>query len=452
MEESNPPELQEGNDCTLESMCLESLETSPVMLPTKRKSDMPDSPQITEEKRVKLGSSIDSTQEQQSSKISEVDSTSEKKGLYPFWSESIQEKSKKLLSCTSTDCEDVVLDSWNSSAKRLLAGSWFTAKLTEVNKQSPVNSLKFCPSSLFSLPKTIDSAVGTEKEGKKSKKAKNWKKNSTKKESAGKSIMIRLYPNKSQKEELNKWFGTARWTYNQVVASLRASPRDVSQYAVVKELRNDFVNNKNSNKEENFADKPWVTKTPYHIRDSALHDVVKAYTSNLAKENNNNFIIHFKKKKAPSDSIAIHATNYKSKGVIFSRFFGKEPIKSAEKLPDKLEYDARLVRKRYGYFYLCIPKKLDKYNGPSQNKVIAFDPGVRTFCTGYDPDGIIVEVGKSDISRIYRLCNSYDKLQRKWSQPEVKHRKRYSYKKAGARIQFRIRNLVDEFHKKKMGL
>jgi hypothetical protein len=133
-------------------------------------------------------------------------------------------------------------------------------------------------------------------------------------ELAGKNIMIRLYPNKSHREDLNKWFGTARWTYNQVVASLRASPRDVSKYAVVKERRNDFVNKKNSNNEENFADKFWVTKTPYDIRDAALNDVVKAYTSNLAKENNNNFIIHFKKKKAPSDSIAIYAKNYKSKG------------------------------------------------------------------------------------------------------------------------------------------
>jgi hypothetical protein len=85
--------------------------------------------------------------------------------------------------------------------------------------------------------------------------------------------------------------------------------------------------------------------------------------------------------------------------------------------------------------YLCIPKKLDKYNGPSQNKIIAFDPGMRTFCSGYDPDGIIVVVGKSDISRIYRLCNSYDKLQSKWSQPEINYRKRYRYKKGGARIQ-----------------
>jgi hypothetical protein len=152
------------------------------------------------------------------------------------------------------------------------------------------------------------------------------------------------------------------------------------------------------------------SKTPYDVRDAALNDVVNAYKSNFAKEDNNNFIIYFKKKKGPSDSTAIYAKHYKSKGVIFPRFFGKEPIKNAEDLLDKLEYDSRLARTRLGHSNLCIPKKLDKYNGPSQNKVIAFDPGMRTFCTGYDPDGIIVEVGKSDISRIYRLCNSYDKL------------------------------------------
>jgi hypothetical protein len=49
---------------------------------------------------------------------------------------------------------------------------------------------------------------------------------------------------------------------------------------------------------------------------------VKAYTSNLAKKDNNNFTIHFKKKKAPSDSIAIYAKRYKSKEVIFPKVFG----------------------------------------------------------------------------------------------------------------------------------
>jgi hypothetical protein len=63
MEELSPPDLQKRNDCTIKSMFLEPLETSSVMLPTKIKSAMPDCPQITEEKRVKLESSIDSTQE-----------------------------------------------------------------------------------------------------------------------------------------------------------------------------------------------------------------------------------------------------------------------------------------------------------------------------------------------------------------------------------------------------
>jgi hypothetical protein len=137
-----------------------------------------------------LKSLIDCTQEQQSLKILEVDSISKEK-VYPFWIKSILEKSKKLLFCTTTDCEDLVLNSWNSSAKRLLAGSWLTVKLTEVNKQLPVNSLKSCPSSLFSLPKTIDSAVRTEKDDRKSKKVKNWKKKLTKKISRENQRIIR---------------------------------------------------------------------------------------------------------------------------------------------------------------------------------------------------------------------------------------------------------------------
>jgi hypothetical protein len=50
---------------------------------------------------------------------------------------------------------------------------------------------------------------------------------------------------------------------------------------------------------------------------------VKAYTSNLAKKDDNNFIIHFKKKKAPSDSIAIYSKHYKSKGYSFIDFLEK---------------------------------------------------------------------------------------------------------------------------------
>jgi hypothetical protein len=85
MEEFNPPELQEENNCTLESMCLESLKTSPVILPTKRKISRPECPQITKNKtsKDKLKSSIDCTQEQKSLNISEVVSILKGK-VYPF--------------------------------------------------------------------------------------------------------------------------------------------------------------------------------------------------------------------------------------------------------------------------------------------------------------------------------------------------------------------------------
>jgi len=57
--------------------------------------------------------------------------------------------------------------------------------------------------------------------------------------------------------------------------------------------------------------------------------------------------------------------------------------------------------------------------------VVALDPGIRTFQTCYDPSGVVVEFGKNDIGRIYRLCHVMDDLQSRWSQKEVKHRKRY---------------------------
>jgi hypothetical protein len=59
----------------------------------------------------------------------------------------------------------------------------------------------------------LRSYLGAEKDDKNSK-SKNGRKNRQSarktKEPTGKSIMIRLYPNKSQKEDLNKLFGTAK--------------------------------------------------------------------------------------------------------------------------------------------------------------------------------------------------------------------------------------------------
>lgn len=99
-------------------------------------------------------------------------------------------------------------------------------------------------------------------------------------------------------------------------------------------------------------------------------------------------------------------------------------MKAAEPLPTQLKYDSQLVMDHLGNFYLCIPMPLEvrtDNQGPmfsmaqeeGGSGVIALDPGVRTFMTGYDLSGLAIEWGKSDIACIYRLCHAYDRIQSK---------------------------------------
>lgn len=89
----------------------------------------------------------------------------------------------------------------------------------------------------------------------------------------------------------------------------------------------------------------------------------------------------------------------------------------------------------------------------SAASVVSIDPGVRTFATGYDPSGHAFEWGRQDIGRVLRLFRNYDTFQSRWSAKEDSafvnnHNKRRNFKRAGLRIQRKIRNIVDECHKK----
>jgi len=107
----------------------------------------------------------------------------------------------------------------------------------------------------------------------------------------------------------------------------------------------------------------------------------------------------------------------------------------------------RISRTRSGEYYASIPVRSTggKESAPG---VIALDPGVRTFMTGYDPSGKIVEWGAGDMRRIEYLARGYDNLMTRAKSPGVRHRQRYKMLIAGRRILRRIRRLVDDLHKK----
>ena len=267
------------------------------------------------------------------------------------------------------------------------------------------------------------------------------------KPTAGKVRRIRLFPTTEQRKKLVAWFGTARWTYNKCLELVKADRTKLKKG----DLRTAIVNNANYE-----TTNTWVCDTPYDVRDGAMIDLVNAYASNFAKKRKGktalpHFSLKYRSRKQPAESIYIRGRLFKH-GRFYPTYLGKEPMRSAEPLPDSIEYDCRLVRTRLGQYYICIPQPLavasDNQAPTATGRVASLDPGVRTFQTLYDPSGYALEVGKGDMGHIVRLCSHMDKLQSKAALKTTSHRSRRHMHRAGWRLQGRVRNLVDELHKK----
>ena len=241
-----------------------------------------------------------------------------------------------------------------------------------------------------------------------------------------------------QRKTLNEWFNTARWTYNQAVAAIREGTQ------VNKQALREVCVKQTLFKEQN----QWVLRTPSQIRDNAMLDVEKAYKSNFAAKRSK-FTVQFKSRKNPSDSILINARDWKD-GVIYRQRFGKQPLKAREKLPKTLDYGTRIQRTRLGEFYLCLPQPLHmrSENQAPVPKVVALDPGVRTFQMAFTSDNEVLALGDGDIGRIASMCKRLDELQSRWSKPDVRHKQRYQMKRAGMRMRKKIQNLVRDCHHK----
>jgi putative transposase len=307
--------------------------------------------------------------------------------------------------------------------------------------------MTYSPSSLSSWlatteggPPQIASDAATPPPTKKAKIKKN-----PDKPSAAKARKIRVYPNARQRELLLKWFKTARWTYNKCLEAIKNNRAKRNK----KDLRALLVNNENY-----AAANQWVLETPYEVRDAAMVELLNAYTSNFAKRNKNKdhqFSVRYRKKKSPQEAIMIRGRFFK-KGAFYTRSFGKEPLRAAEPLPDAVDYDCKLVHTRLGHYYLVIPMPLEMASDNQarvEDRVVALDPGVRTFHTAYDPSGSVMEFGKGDIGHIYRICAHMDKLQSRIDDDKTLfHKKRYRMRRAWRKMQWRVRNLVDECHKK----
>lgn len=188
----------------------------------------------------------------------------------------------------------------------------------------------------------------------------------------------------------------------------------------------------------------WSNDLPYQVKRMAVKEAVDAFftTIKLLKAGHiSHFQLGFRSVKTSTQSCYIPKSAIKDKG-IYPKLLG--PMKYSESLPEE-PMDSRLLKEN-GKYYLSVPYKVTIANDESQvDKVVALDPGVRTFLSGYSNESAF-KLGEGDFKRLTRLCLTLDKLIGLRAVKDCPKDRRRRLKNAIFRIRDRIRNLTKELH------
>ena len=357
------------------------------------------------------------TRTPQSSKASAVVSTSNTKRLEPYWNESCALISSGLLLPIGIDSPDSA--AYNTWSNKTVAESWFSTKLFTVAQRK--NLLPLSSQYCMSFPAECMDSENT----------------------VIKSQKIEIFPTLEQRQILNRWFGTSRYVYNQAVSLLadRDTPTNFKKLVPVI-----------------FDRLPeWHEETPRQIKVGAVMDACKAVKNAKAKCKQAG---EFQKVKYRSrkrkQSLYLRADTLKETG-FYVRLLGE--MKMAEPLPatpqgkgkvcerdtDSEVKDSQLVMEHGNRYFLCVPYVEKKKPREPMGRIVALDPGVRDFMTFFSEDSF-GWLGKQCINRIQRLCQHCDNLYSRATQE--KRPLRRALRKAANRIKVKIRNLIDELHKK----
>ena len=341
------------------------------------------------------------------------------KNVAPFWSEYTSVISNALSALTPMESADLESQILSNYAREQDANSWFSMTVTPLKKGK---SLKIsCPSSLSFLV----GHTGGEPEKQPKKRFKKHPRNSTTKNTPNAVKKIRIYPEKQLHQLWKQWLAAYRWIYNWTIAYLRFEP-NLSSFSLQTLARQ--------------ANRPdWVIQLPGHQLQEAVADAVDAFMQAKANQGT----ASFKSCRAFSQVIKFKAGNFKNGTWYCQRTKGLE-FKSAEEFPQQCPYGTQLLYQK-GKWFGCFPE----YREPTpteQERVIALDPGVRTFLTGYDGETIL-EIGQKDIGRINRLCTHLDHMMSKIALSSNK-RQRYKMRKSATRMRSKIQHLVKDLHNK----
>ena len=353
-----------------------------------------------------------------SSKTSAQDSTSREKDCKPYWSDSCEAISSQLLLPVETDCVGSDLSYSSSWSSKTVEKSWFLTEVCTVQKPSlqPI----FLPSFMSFRAECTDSEA-----------------------TARKSRKIRLFLNSEQKELLKQWFGVSRFVYNTTIKYLQEPGTKANWMGIKTEILKGLPE--------------WAKSVPFQIKSIAIKDAclaVKAAKKGFKKDGQIRKC-RFRSRKDTKQSIFIPKSAIKDCGVYHS-ILGKCRLKEA--LPTEFS-DGRLTL-AYGEYYLVVSEQVQPVqtdnqgsqcglgvspSGASGVRLVALDPGVRTFMTFFSETSF-GWLGNDSNLYIQKLCFRLDKLVSRLVKAPAKQKRRL--KKAASRLRCQIKNLVKELHHK----
>ena len=225
-----------------------------------------------------------------------------------------------------------------------------------------------------------------------------------------------------------KWLGVSRYVFNKTVELLRDGEIKANWYAIKTGILNELPE--------------WCKEVPYQIKSMAIRDACIAVREAKKKYNLTGTIqrVRFRSRKNLIQSCFIPKTAIKEKGIYCSKL---GEITYAQRLPDAI-CDSRLMIEN-GNYYLCVAHKVTAPPAENQGRVVALDPGVRTFITFFSETSV-GKIGHHDFSKIQRLCQHLDDLYSRISKAVGGKKRRM--RKAARRVIIRVQNLVAELHHK----
>ena len=317
-----------------------------------------------------------------------------------FWNESSTKWAEIL------PIPNVLLEAWSPSSNRLGRNSWFDVQM---------HAIASTPTSVVSRavkvppPKPLGEVYRARR--------------------------LRLHPTREQKQKLDQWFGTVRFCYNRLVKANGLVGSGGVNLATMRSVI-----------KEAHVEHEWLKEIPREVKDVAVRDMDKARKAHFAKPESKRFAkFKFRSRKDPQQSFDVQARDMKRKKGMFA-CLALDKLFGAEAFPESLDGAVRFVKDRLGKYYVVVPFKVKRSDNQAPVKVVALDPGVRTFQTTYDADGSAAEWGKGGMSVIFCLCRRADRLQSSMS--KKKGSKKRGCRRAWLRMLQKIKHKIDEIHHK----